>query len=65
MVSGNMGNRSGVVELIIDNLKQYRDDVYEKYTAVVHCVAHDLELVVCDTKEKCKYMYLHIYLKKF
>ncbi|XP_067654440.1 zinc finger protein 862-like [Haliotis asinina] len=55
--SVNLGKKGGAVKLIIDELKEEYNAVgCEQYITVVHCIAHNLELAVCDTKKECNYL---------
>ena len=49
----NMGKKTGAVKQIIDEIKQFQGDRCENYVTVIHCIAHNLELAVCDAKKNC------------
>ena len=57
--SVNLGKKGGAVKLLMDSVNEHLDDHHEKsetYMAVVHCIAHNLELAVCDVKKGCAYL---------
>ena len=56
--SVNMGKKAGAVKLLLDDINEQLDDneTYNDYVAVVHCIAHNLELAVCDAKKGCDYL---------
>lgn len=56
--SVNLGHKGGAVKLLIDKLNQEVGDNENcgEYITVVHCVAHDLELAVCDAKKDVPYL---------
>ena len=50
------GIKTGAVKQIIDEIKQFQGDRCENYVTVIHCIAHNLELAVCDAKKNCQYL---------
>ena len=54
--SVNMGKKGGAVKLIKDKLNEELDQNCDQYMTVVHCIAHNLELAVCDSKQGCPYL---------
>ena len=56
--SVNMGKKAGAVKLLLDDINEQLDDneTCNDYVAVVHCIAHNLELAVCDAKKGCDYL---------
>ena len=57
--SVNLGSKGGAVKLIIDELKNVKQGSSESsfsYVAVVHCIAHNLELSICDLRKECTYL---------
>ena len=54
--SVNMGKKAGAIKLIKDRIDEELDQSCEQYMAVVHCIAHNLELAVCDSKKGCPYL---------
>lgn len=56
--SVNLGRKGGAVKLLIDKLNQDIGDNENcgEYITVVHCVAHNLELAVCDAKKDVPYL---------
>lgn len=52
----NLGKKGGAVKLLIDQINQHSEEDLSKYMAVVHCVAHKLELAVCDAKKDISYL---------
>ena len=54
--SVNMGKKAGAIKLIKDRLNDQMDHSCENYMTVVHCIAHNLELAVCDSKKGCPYL---------
>ena len=54
--SVNMGKKAGAVKLIKDRLNDQMDHSCENNMTVVHCIAHNLELAVCDSKKGCPYL---------
>ena len=56
--SVNLGHKAGAVKLLIDSMNDTLDgeENCADYITVVHCVAHNLELAVCDAKKGCQYL---------
>ena len=54
--SVNMGKKAGAIKLIKDRIDEELDQSCEQYMTVVHCIAHNLELAVCDSKKGCPYL---------
>ena len=53
----NLGQKGGAVKLLIDTLNErVNEEDCSRYMVVVHCVAHTLELAVCDAKKGCPYL---------
>ena len=48
----------GAVKLLKDMINQQMNDgdIHDNYIAVVHCIAHNLELAVCDAKKDIGYL---------
>ena len=45
------------MKLIKDEINgQLQDHTCDNYMTVVHCIAHNLELAVCDSKKGCGYL---------
>ena len=51
-----MGKKGGAVKLIKDKLNEELDQNWDQCMTVVHCIAHNLELAVCDSKKGCPYL---------
>lgn len=54
--SVNMGKKGGAIRLLMDEVNQHLTTACDPYMMVVHCIAHNLELAVCDTKKGCHYL---------
>ena len=56
--SVNLGKKGGAVKLLLDDINELLDDnkTCNGYVTVVHCIAHNLELAVCDAKKGCDYL---------
>lgn len=56
--SVNLGHKGGSVKLLMDELNHEIGDNENcgQYITVVHCVAHNLELAVCDSKKDLPYL---------
>ena len=56
--SVNLGKKGGAVKLLLDDINELLDDnkTCNGYVTVVHCIAHKLELAVCDAKKGCDYL---------
>ena len=54
----NLGHKGGAVKLLRDSINLAAGDESDcsEYMTVVHCVAHNLELAVCDSKKECPYL---------
>ncbi|XP_078509506.1 zinc finger protein 862-like [Lissotriton helveticus] len=48
----NLGTKSGAVKQLLDEVSKNQGWDNCNHIAVVHCVAHNLELAVCDVKKK-------------
>lgn len=53
--SVNLGKKGGAVKLLMDS-ELPEECICNEYMTVVHCVAHNLELAVCDAKKNTKYL---------
>ena len=53
--SVNMGKKVGAVKFIKDRLNDQMDHSCENYMIVVHCIAHNSELAVCDSNSCALY----------
>lgn len=51
----NTWKKSGVIKLIKDDIALHHEG-QNKHVTTVHCVAHNLELAVCDMKKEVKYL---------
>lgn len=56
--SVNLGKKGGAVKLLLDEVNEQFEDgqTCNEYITVVHCVAHNLELAICDAKKGCNYL---------
>ncbi|XP_078518519.1 zinc finger protein 862-like, partial [Lissotriton helveticus] len=52
----NLGTKSGAVKQLLDEVSKHQGWDNCNHIAVVHCVAHNLELAVCDVKKKSSYI---------
>ena len=54
----NHGTQGGVVKLLINSVNEQlgEDKKCDDYLTVVHCIAHNLELTVCDVKKRVGYL---------
>ncbi|MES9884373.1 MAG: hAT transposon family protein [Sedimenticola sp.] len=56
--SVNLGKKGGAVKFLLDDINEHLDGdtKCDEYVSVVHCIAHNLELAVCDAKKGCDYL---------
>ena len=54
----NLGKKGGAVRLLKDTVNEQmgEGEHCDEYVAVVHCIAHKLELAVCDSKKDIRYL---------